>query len=303
MPELPEITVYVEALERFVRGAPLERVRIRSPSLLRSYDPPLSAVHGRTVTGIRRLGKRIVLAFEDAEPPLFLVLHLMVTGRLRWRDPGVTVPRKVGLAAFDFPDGSLLLTEAGMKKKASLRLVAGEAGLAEHDRGGIEPLEADLAAFRDAITRENRTLKRALTDPRILSGIGNAHSDEILLEARLSPLKRSRDLSNEEVERLYVATRRSLAVWTQTLRSEVGDAFPEKITAFHPDMAAHGKYGEPCPRCGSPIQRIKYADNETNYCATCQTGGRLLADRAFSRLLREDWPTSLEELEGLLGDG
>jgi formamidopyrimidine-DNA glycosylase len=302
MPELPEITVYVEALERFVVGEPLELVRVRSPSLLRSYDPPLSAVHGRTVTGVRRLGKRIVFAFEDGEPDLFLVLHLMVTGRLRWRDPGTAVPRKVGLAAFDFPDGSLLLTEAGTKKKASLHLVAGEGGLDAHDRGGVEPLDADLPTFRDAITRENRTLKRALTDPRILSGIGNAHSDEILLEAALSPLKRSRDLSDEETERLYDATRQSLVAWTETLRAEVGEGFPEKITAFHPDMVAHGKYGEPCPRCGSPIQRIKYADNETNYCATCQTSGRLLADRAFSRLLREDWPKSLEELEGLLDE-
>jgi formamidopyrimidine-DNA glycosylase len=302
MPELPEITVYVEALERFVVGEPLELVRVRSPSLLRSYDPPLSAVHGRTVTGVRRLGKRIVFAFEDGEPDLFLVLHLMVTGRLRWRDPGTAVPRKVGLAAFDFPDGSLLLTEAGTKKKASLHLVAGEGGLDAHDRGGVEPLDADLPTFRDANTRENRTLKRALTDPRILSGIGNAHSDEILLEAALSPLKRSRDLSDEETERLYDATRQSLVAWTETLRAEVGEGFPEKITAFHPDMVAHGKYGEPCPRCGSPIQRIKYADNETNYCATCQTSGRLLADRAFSRLLREDWPKSLEELEGLLDE-
>jgi formamidopyrimidine-DNA glycosylase len=302
MPELPEITVYVEALERFVVGEPLELVRVRSPSLLRSYDPPLSAVHGRTVTGVRRLGKRIVFAFEDGEPDLFLVLHLMVTGRLRWRDPGTAVPRKVGLAAFDFPDGSLLLTEAGTKKKASLHLVAGEGGLDAHDRGGVEPLDADLPTFRDAITRENRTLKRALTDPRILSGIGNAHSDEILLEAALSPLKRSRDLSDEETERLYDATRQSLVAWTETLRAEVGEGFPEKITAFHPDMVAHGKYGEPCPRCGSPIQRIKYAVNETNYCATCQTSGRLLADRAFSRLLREDWPKSLEELEGLLDE-
>jgi formamidopyrimidine-DNA glycosylase len=300
MPELPEITVYVEALERFVAGEPLERVRVRSPSLVRSYDPPLSAAHGRTVTGVRRMGKRVVLCME-AEPALFLVLHLMVTGRLRWRAPGVTIPRKLGLAAFDFPEGSLLLTEAGMKKKATLHLVAGEEALAAHDRGGLEPLDADLAAFREAITRENRTLKRALTDPRILSGIGNAHSDEILLEARLSPLKRSRDLGEEEIERLHEATKRSLRDWTETLRAEVGDGFPEKITAFHPDMAAHGKYGEPCPRCGSPIQRIRYADNETNYCATCQTGGRLLADRAFSRLLREDWPRSLEELEGLLG--
>jgi formamidopyrimidine-DNA glycosylase len=268
---------------------------------VRSYDPPLSAAHGRTVTGVRRMSKRVVLCMEEAEPALFLVLHLMVTGRLRWRAPGVTIPRKLGLAAFDFPEGSLLLTEAGMKKKATLHLVAGEEALAAHDRGGLEPLDADLAAFREAITRENRTLKRALTDPRILSGIGNAHSDEILLEARLSPLKRSRDLGEEEIERLHEATKRSLRDWTETLRAEVGDGFPEKITAFHPDMAAHGKYGEPCPRCGSPIQRIRYADNETNYCATCQTGGRLLADRAFSRLLREDWPRSLEELEGLLG--
>ena len=302
MPELPEITVYVAALERFVRGEPLDRVRVRSPSLLRTYDPPLSHVHGRTVTGIRRLGKRIVFAFEDADPALFLVLHLMVTGRLRWRAPGATVPRKVGLAAFDFPDGTLLLTEAGMKKKASLHLVEGAEGLAAHDRGGLEPLGADIGSFRKAITRENRTLKRALTDPRILSGIGNAHSDEILLEAKLSPLKRSRDLSEEETRRLYEATQRSLAAWTEILRAEVGDAFPEKITAFHPAMAAHGKHGEACPQCGSPIQRIKYADNETNYCATCQTGGRLLADRAFSRLLREDWPGSIEELEGLLED-
>jgi formamidopyrimidine-DNA glycosylase len=302
MPELPEITVYIEALERFVRGKPLDRVRVRSPSLLRTYDPPLSHVHGRTVTGIRRLGKRIVFDFEDADPALFLVLHLMVTGRLRWREPGATVPRKVGLAAFDFPDGTLLLTEAGMKKKASLHLVERVEGLAAHDRGGLEPLGAGIEAFREAITRENRTLKRALTDPRILSGIGNAHSDEILLEAKLSPLKRSHDLSEEETLRLFEATQRSLGAWTEILRAEVGDSFPEKITAFHPDMAAHGKHGEACPQCGSPIQRIKYADNETNYCATCQTGGRLLADRAFSRLLREDWPRSIEELEGLLED-
>ena len=300
MPELPEITVYVEALERFVVGEPLERVRVRSPSLLRTYDPPLSAAHGRTVTAVRRLGKRIVFALEADDPALYLVLHLMVTGRLRWRDPGVTVPRKHGLAAFDFPNGSLLLTEAGMKKKASLHLVAGSEALSEHDRGGTEPLETDFEGFHAAITRENRTLKRALTDPRLLSGIGNAHSDEILLDAKLSPLKRSRDLSEDEASRLYEATRASLTAWTDVLRAEVGEGFPEKVTAFHPDMAAHGKYGEPCPHCGSPIQRIKYADNETNYCATCQTDGRLLADRAFSRLLREDWPRSLEELESVL---
>ncbi|MEN8376138.1 MAG: DNA-formamidopyrimidine glycosylase family protein [Gemmatimonadota bacterium] len=302
MPELPEITAYVEALDRFVVGDTLERLRIRSPALLRTYDPPASAVEGRTIAGVRRLGKRIVFALEDGEPPLYIVLHLMVTGRLRWRHPGVTIPRKTGLAAFDFAHGSLLLTETGTKKKASLHVVAGDAGLAAHDRGGVEPLEVDFDEFRAALQRENRTLKRALTDPRILSGIGNAHSDEILLEARLSPLKRSRDLSEDEARRLFSATRRSLREWTEILRSEVGEGFPEKITAFHAAMKAHGKYGEPCPQCGSPIQRIKYASNETNYCPTCQTGGRLLADRAFSKLLKDDWPRTLEELEGLLGE-
>ncbi len=294
MPELPEITVYVEALRDRIVGQPLERVRIVSPSLLRTYDPPLAAVEDRVVEEVRRLGKRIVWRIEG---DLFLVIHLMLTGRFRWRDPGAVVPRKLGHAAFDFPNGSLLLTEAGPKKRASLHLVRGEATLAEHDRGGLEPLEASLAEFTSALRSVNRTLKRALTDPRIFSGIGNAHSDEILLIAKLSPARLSRQLDDAEIERLHDATQRSLREWVDILRSEVGDSFPEKITAFHPRMAVHGRYGQPCPQCGAPIQRIVYAGNETNYCARCQTGGRLLADRAFSRLLGEDWPRTLEELE------
>jgi len=328
MPELPEITVYVEALERFIVGHTLERVRVASPSLLRTYDPPLSAALGRRVVEVRRIGKRIaiglgpVVAAPAAEQPIaddragrraapgrrdanapeiFLVIHLMVTGRLRWRPAGTPIPKKRAHAAFDFEHGTLLLTEAGTQKKASLHVVRGEAGLTAHRRGGIEPLEASLAAFRDALLRENRTLKRALTDPRIFSGIGNAHSDEILLDAELSPARRTSQLGESEIEALYDATRASLTAWVARLREEVGEAFPEKITAFHPAMRVHGRYGKPCPRCGAPIQRIVYAQNETNYCARCQTGGRLLADRAFSRLLREDWPRTLEELEDASG--
>ena len=294
MPETPEITAYLEALEARIVGKRLERVRVASPSLLRTWDPPITAVHGRTVMGVSRIGKRIVWELED---DLFLVLHLMLTGRLRWREPGAPVPKKVGHAAFDFPEGTLILTEQATKKRASLHVVRGPDSLADFDRGGIEPLDVDLGAFRDAITRENRTLKRALTDPRILSGIGNAHSDEILLAARLSPVKRTRQLTDEEVERLYHATRTNLREWTDRLRTEFAGRFPEKITAFHPAMAAHGKYGQPCPVCGTPIQRITYAENETNYCPTCQTGGKLLADRSLSRLLGEDWPRTVEELE------
>ncbi|MBW3535012.1 MAG: formamidopyrimidine-DNA glycosylase [Gemmatimonadetes bacterium] len=294
MPELPEVTVYVEALERLVAGRVLLGIRLRSPSLLRTWDPPLSAVHGRRVVAFRRLGKRVVWEMED---DLFLVVHLMVTGRFQWRKPGAAVPRKRAHAGFDFEHGTLLLTEAGTKKKATLHVVRGEEGLASLDPGGLEPLEADLPAFAAALTRENRTLKRALTDPRILSGIGNAHSDEILLEAGLSPVQRTRNLSEEEVERLFQATRAGLTAWTARLRDEVGDGFPVKVTAFHPAMAAHGKFGEPCPRCGTAIQRIVYGERETNYCPACQTGGKLLADRALSRLLREDWPKTLEELE------
>jgi formamidopyrimidine-DNA glycosylase len=294
MPELPEITVYVEALRNRIVGQPLERVRIVTPSLLRTYDPPLSAVEGQVVEEIRRLGKRVIWRMEN---DIFLVLHLMLTGRFRWKEPGAAVPRKLGHAAFDFPTGTLLLTEAGSRKRASLHVVRGEAGLAEHDRGGLEPLEATLEQFEDTLRRENRTLKRALTDPRIFSGIGNAHSDEILLLARLSPARLTRQLEAAEVERLYTATRESLRDWVDILRDEVGQNFPEKITAFHPRMSAHGRYGQPCPQCGAPIQRIVYAGHETNYCARCQTGGRLLADRAFSRLLGEDWPRTLEELD------
>ncbi len=294
MPELPEITVYVEALERRVIGTILDRIRIRSPSLLRSVDPPLPEAYGRTVTGVERIGKRIVLGLDG---DLFLVLHLMRTGRLRWKAPGAGIPGKLGHAAFDFAAGTLLLTEAGTKKRASLHVVRGRDGLAAHDRGGIEPLTATAAEFRATLLRENRTLKRALADPRLFSGIGNAHSDEILLFAGLSPVRLTRQLDDAEIERLHRTTRQSLADWIAILREETGDAFPDKVTAFHPRMAAHGKFGQPCPRCGAPIQRIVYAENETNYCARCQTGGRLLADRALSRLLGEDWPRSLDALE------
>ncbi len=296
MPELPEITAYLEGLERTVVGRPLERVRLRSPSLLRTWDPPLSTAEGRRVVGVRRIGKRVVWEMEDT---LFLVFHLMITGRFHWKKKGVAVPKKNAHAAFDFPDGTLLLTEQATRKRASLHVVAGEEALAELDPGGLEVLDATPEAFREALARENRTLKRALTDPRVLSGIGNAHSDEILLFARLSPLQLTRNLTEEETDRLFAVARRSLVAWTERLRADFGDGFPEKITAFHPAMAAHGRYGEPCPVCGSAIQRIRYADRETNYCAVCQTGGKVLADRGLSRLLGDDWPRTLEELEEL----
>jgi formamidopyrimidine-DNA glycosylase len=296
MPELPEITAYLEGLERTIVGHPLERVRLRSPSLLRTWDPPLSAAEGRRAVGVRRIGKRVVWAMDEG---LFLVFHLMITGRFHWRKRGVAVPKKNAHAAFDFPGGTLLLTEQATRKRASLHVVVGEEALGELDPGGLEVLDATLDDFREALVRESRTLKRALTDPRVLSGIGNAHSDEILLFARLSPLQLTRNLTREEVTRLFEETRRSLEAWTDRLRAEFGTGFPEKITAFHPAMAAHGRYGEPCPVCGSPIQRIRYADRETNYCATCQTGGKVLADRGLSRLLGDDWPRTLEELEEL----
>lgn len=296
MPELPEITAYVEGLERTIVGRVLEGTRIRSPSLLRTWDPPLSDVAGRTVTGVSRLGKRLVWALEG---DLHLVLHLMITGRLRWTKRGAAVPKKRAHGAFDFANGTLLLTEQASHKRASLHVVAGAEALAELDPGGLEVLDATPDQFRAALVRENRTLKRALTDPRILSGIGNAHSDEILLFARLSPLQTTRNLDDTELARLYEVARRSLREWTERLRGEFGDRFPSKITAFHPAMAAHGKYGEPCPVCASPIQRIRYADRETNYCATCQTGGKVLADRGLSRLLGDDWPRTLDELEEL----
>jgi formamidopyrimidine-DNA glycosylase len=294
MPELPDIVLYIRALESRIVGARLERVRLASPFLLRSVDPPLETAGGRTVRTLRRLGKRIVLELEGG---LFLVLHLIIAGRLHWREAGARIPGKVGLAAFDFGTGTLVMTEAGSARRASIHLVRGLDTLALHDPGGLEVLEADLAAFRAALRRENHTLKRTLTDPRLLSGIGNAYADEILHEARLSPVKLSRQLDEDESARLFAATRRTLLEWIERLRRETGDGFPENVTAFREGMAVHGRYRKPCPECGTPVQRIVYAENETNYCPRCQTGGRLLADRALSRLLREDWPRTVEELE------
>ena len=294
MPELPDIVVYLEALERRVLGEEVTGVRIASPSVLRTYDPPYDAPVGRRVSGLHRVGKRIVF---EMEPQLYLVIHLMIAGRLRWESAGKPIPKKVGLAAVDFEPGSLILTEQGTKKRAGIWLFADREGVAALDRGGVEPLEVSLEEFAEAIRAENRTLKRALTDPRIFSGIGNAYSDEILWRARLSPVKRTSQLDEEEGGRLLEAVVSSLTDWTDRLREETGDEWPTKVTAFREDMAVHGKYREPCPRCGSPVQRIVYASNETNYCATCQTGGKLLADRSLSRLLKEDWPKTLEELE------
>jgi formamidopyrimidine-DNA glycosylase len=295
VPELPDITVYCERLAARVIGASLVRAVVVSPNLLRTADPPLEAAHGRTVTGVRRVGKRIVLAFEG---DLFLVLHLMIAGRLRWRPSGAKIPGKVGLAAFEFTTGTLVLTEASTHQRASLHVVPGEAALAALDPGGIEPLEATYERFHAALTRVNHTLKRALTDPAALSGIGNSYSDEILHRARLSPLTLTSRLTEAESRRLHEATRAILIEWTERLRRDVGDGFPEKVTAFRQGMAVHGRYKQPCPDCGAPVQRIVYAEHETNYCARCQTGGRRLADRALSRLLRGDWPRTLEEMEG-----
>jgi len=294
MPELPDITLYIEQLTSRILHQPLVRVTIRSPFVLRSVDPPISEAAGKRVLGIRRLGKRIVFTLEGE---LFLVIHLMIAGRFRWRPPGTKPSGKLGLAAFEFPAGVLLLTEAGTKRRASIHLVAGEAGLAEFDRGGLEVLETDVASFARRLTSENHTLKRALTDPRLFSGIGNAYSDEILHRARLSPLILTSRLNQAEIERLYEATRSTLQEWVTKLRDEAGETFPEKVTAFRGGMAVHGRYKQPCPECGTPVQRIRYADNETNYCARCQTGGRLLADRALSRLLKQDWPRSIDEVE------
>jgi formamidopyrimidine-DNA glycosylase len=296
VPELPDITVYVEALNRRVAGARLDEVRLRSPFLLRSVDPPITSVKGKVVIGVSRLGKRIVFALEDE---LYIVLHLMIAGRLKWRAAGKKAAGKIDLAAFDFSTGTLLLTEAGSKRRASLHVVRGEDALASFDRGGLEVLTATVSEFAQRLTSENHTVKRALTDPRLFSGIGNAYSDEILHRAKMSPVKLTRRLSGAETETLFEAARATLIEWTDRLREETGDGFPEKVTAFRDAMAVHGRYGEPCPVCGSAVQRIRYADNETNYCPTCQTEGKLLADRALSRLLKEDWPRSLEELEDL----
>jgi len=294
VPEYPDVTVYLEALAPRVLGQPLEGVRVRGPALVRSADPPLRAAAGKRVTALRRQGKRLVFVLEDG---LFLVLHLMIAGRLHWRPHGAPVPGRIGLAAFDFPTGTLVLTEASPKKRAQLWLLRGEDEVRALDRGGIDPMEATPEEFAAALRRENHTLKRALTDPRLFSGIGNAYSDEILHAARLSPVALSQRLDEDEVRRLHEATRTVLRTWTDRLREEAGSGFPEKVTAFREGMAVHGRYRKPCPDCGSPVQRIVHADNETNYCATCQTGGRLLADRSLSRLLKEDWPRSLEELE------
>lgn len=294
MPELPDIVVYLEALERHVVGHALQRVRLISPFLLRSVAPPIETIVGRAVVGVRRMGKRLVLDFGVE---LFLVVHLMIAGRLRWRPAGGKVPAKLGIAAFEFAHGTLFLTEAGTKRRASLTLVQGEAALAAIDRGGLEVLEATRAAFAERLRRENHTLKRSLTDPRLFSGIGNAFSDEILHRARLSPLQLTARLSDAEVERLHLATVEELSAWTARLRAEVGDGFPETVTAFREGMAVHGRFGLPCPTCGAPVQRIRYADNETNYCARCQNEGRILADRALSRLLKQDFPRSLPDEE------
>ena len=294
MPELPDVVVYIEALTPRVVGHPLEQLRIGNPFVIRSIEPPPSELQGRRITGLRRMGKRIVFAFEA---DVFMVVHLMIAGRFRWRDRGAAIPGKVGLAAFDFPTGTLLFTEQGSKRQASIHLARGSAGLLEFERGGLEVLEADLPSFAARLTHGNHTLKRALTDPHIFSGIGNAYSDEILHAAKLSPMKLSSTLTDAEVSRLFVATQRTLEAWIERTRDEIGDGFPEKVTAFREGMAVHGRYGKPCPTCGSPVQRIVYAQNECNYCARCQTEGRLLSDRALSRLLRQDWPKTLDEME------
>ncbi len=294
MPELPDVAVYIEALTERVVGRRLNRVLLRSPFVLRSVDPVLEVLHGSVLRDVRRIGKRIVFVFDD---DLFLVVHLMIAGRLRWREPGekAAVGPKLLLALFEFDHGTLLFTEAGSKKRASVQVVRGEAAVRALDRGGCEPLEATLEQFRDALTRESHTVKRALTDPRLFSGIGNAYSDEILHAAKLSPLKLTRSLGDDEIDRLYQATRGTLLEWIDRLRAEAGGRFPEKVTAFRKDMAVHGRFKQPCPVCGAPVQRIVYADNECNYCARCQTGGRLLADRSLSRLLKDDWPRRLDD--------
>ncbi len=296
MPELPDITAYLTALEPRILGRTLEHVRLQSVFVLRTADPPITAVEGRTVRELRRIGKRIAIGVEG---DLWLVIHLMIAGRLHWRPPQAKLSGRQALAGFDFLEGTLVLTEAGSKRRASLHVLRGEQALRDIDPGGIEVFSSDLDAFRAALTAENRTLKRALTDPRIISGVGNAYSDEILHAAQLSPIALTHKLKPEEWERLYAATRFTLSLWIDRLSSEARKKFPEGVTAFRPEMAVHGRFGQPCPRCGAPIQRIRYADNETNYCPACQTGGKLLADRSLSRLLGSDWPRTLDELEAL----
>ncbi len=293
MPELPDITVYIEALERRIVGQTLRHVRVANPFLVRSVDPPVTDAEGRQVTEVRRIGKRIAIGFDG---DLWIVIHLMIAGRFRWLPAGAKIPGKLGLAAFDFDNGSLILTEAGSTRRASLYAVRGEAALREIDRGGLEPLECSVDEFSARLISENHTLKRALTDPTLFSGIGNAYSDEILHRARLSPLQLTSKLKREDIETLFEATRETLLEWIRRLREDTGDEFPSKVTAFREGMAVHGRFGKPCPVCSTPVQRIRYASNETNYCARCQTNGRLLADRAMSRLLKQDWPRSIDEL-------
>jgi len=297
VPELPDVNVYVEHVAKRTVGQPLEKVRLASPFVLRTADPPISTVHGKVVEHVSRVGKRIVLRFAKAkgEETLHLVIHLMVAGRFRWKPPASPIPGKLGLAAFDFPTGTLILTEASSKKRASIHLVR-DAGLAALDPGGLEPLDATPKTFGERLRSENHTLKRSLTDPHLISGIGNSYSDEILHHAQMSPVKLTSRLTDEEIKRLLASTKHVLEEWTDRLRKEAGE-FPENVTAFRPEMAVHGKYGKPCPVCGKPVQRIRYADNEMNYCPTCQTEGKLLADRSLSRLMRGDWPKTLEELE------
>jgi len=300
MPELPDISAYITALETRILNQPLEHVRLGSVFLLRTVDPPLTAVNGRTVRELRRVGKRIAIGLESAPGEnLWLVLHLMIAGRLHWKPPHAKLAGRNALAAFDFPSGSLVLTEAGSKRRASLHVLRGDEALQAIDPGGVEIFATDLDGFRAALSVENRTLKRALTDPRLISGVGNAYSDEILHAAQLSPITQTHKLKPEEWERLFSATRSTLNLWIDRLRAEALKSFPEKVTAFRPEMAVHGRYNMPCPRCGEKVQRIRYADNETNYCAKCQTGGKVLADRSLSRLLGSDWPRTLDELESL----
>ena len=294
MPELPDVAVYIACLEPRILGQTLNGVRVGNPFLVRTVEPPLAAAAGRRVVALRRIGKRIAIGLEG---DLHLVVHLMIAGRLHWKEAGAALPKRRGLAAFDFPDGTLTLTEAGSKRRASLHVVSGEAALVALDPGGAEVLDIDLETFARVLTARNHTLKRALTDPHLLSGIGNAYSDEILHRARLSPVKLTDRLAGDEIARLYTAARSTLTEWTERLRAEAGEGFPEKVTAFRADMAVHGRYGEPCPDCGSPVQRIVHGAHENNYCARCQTGGKLLADRALSRLLKKDWPRTLEELD------
>jgi formamidopyrimidine-DNA glycosylase len=294
MPELPDVLLYIESLKRRILNQTLERMRLASPFVLRSVTPPASAIDQRTVVGLRRLGKQIIFEFNG---DFFLVVHLMIAGRFQWKEKGARIPGKLGLAAFDFPTGTLLLTEAGSKKRAALNVVQGEKNLAAFDRGALEVLDASLDSFRAVLTGENHTLKRSLTDPRLFSGIGNAYSDEILHHARLSPMKLTSKLTDDEITRLFEAVKNTLTEWIERLQADTGSEFPSKVTAFRPEMAVHGRFGKPCPVCGSPVQRIVYAENECNYCATCQTEGRLLADRAMSRLLKQDWPRSLDEWE------